>query len=561
MSATSDVVQTAPPAVLARALRAGRALAGVPAAAAVLVAAVIAAPVLGVAASLASPRLEVWAHLWETQLLELVANTVLLLAGVGAGTLLLGTALAWLVVHFQFPGRSLFEWALVLPLAMPAYVIGFAFLGLTEFAGPLQSALRAWLGPDARLPELRSGGGVALVMALVFYPYVYLLARAAFRAQGAATLETARSLGLTRGRAFIAVTLPMARPALVAGVSLAMMEALADFGTVATFGFRTLTEAIYRVWHGMFDRAAATQLASFLLLFALLLIALERALRGRARFTQSPRRGPGLTPVPLSGPRGWAATVACVLVLAPAFLIPVGQLLLWAAQAIGAGGLAPFAPLLLNSVVLSGTAAVAASLLALTLAYTARLNPSPVVRGAARIASMGYTLPGAVIAVGVLIPVAVLDHALADAREWLGGRPAGLVLTGSAAALLYAYVVRFLAVGYQTLEAGLGAIPPSLDDAARSLGAGLTGTLRRVHLPLLRHGLLTALILVFVETMKEMPATLLLRPFGFDTLAVAVWELTSESLWAEAALPALAIVAAGLGPVFLALRWSARRAG
>jgi iron(III) transport system permease protein len=527
------------------------------AAAVTLVAAILAVPILAVLSSLARPRLEVWEHLWRTQLGELITNTLFLLVGVGAATLTLGTALAWLVVGFRFPGRALFEWALMLPLAVPAYVIGFAFLGLFDYAGPVQSALRRELGEWAQLPDIRSYGGVVTVMTLVFYPYVYLLARDAFREQGAATLETARSLGHTPLRVFWKVLLPMARPSLVAGVSLAMMEALADFGTVATFGYRTLTEAIYRVWLGMFERDAAVQLASVLLLFAALLLTLERGLRGRARFVQSHRRGPGITPTPLSGWPAGAATLTCALVLGVAFVLPVAQLLVWTREA-DVGGHLPFGRLLANTLVLASLAAAITGVLALVLVYAARLRPSPTVRTLTRFVSMGYALPGSVIAVGVLGPVAVLDHLLVSALEQLLGHPLGLVLTGSIAALVYAYVVRFLAVSYQTLDASLAKIPGTFDDAARSLGTSVLGTLRRVHLPLVRGGVLTALVLVFVETMKEMPATLLLRPFGFDTLAVGVWELTSESLWADAAVPALAIVAAGLLPVFLAIRWSRR---
>ncbi len=525
-----------------------------------LVALALAVPIVAVLSSLTRPRLEVWEHLWQTQLVELVTNTLLLLVGVGTGTLVVGTTLAWLVVGFRFPGRGVFEWALMLPLAVPAYVIGFAFLGLFDYAGPVQSVLRRGLGEAARLPELRSYAGIVAVMTLVFYPYVYLLARAAFREQGAATLETARSLGHTPRRVFWEVMLPMARPSLVAGVSLAMMEALADFGTVATFGYRTLTEGIYRVWLGMFEREAAIQLASLLLLFAALLLALERALRGRARFVQSHRRGPGILPLPLRGWRAGAATLACALVLGVAFVLPVVQLLVWAREGVVAGRL-PYGRLLANTLVLASLAAAITAVLALVLVYAARLHPSRAVHALTRFVSMGYALPGSVIAVGVLIPVALLDHALVGGLERLLGRSLDLVVTGSATALLYAYVVRFLAVSTQTLEASLGKVPPSFDDAARSLGAGVLGTLRRIHLPLMRGGVLTALVLVFVETMKEMPATLLLRPFGFDTLAVGVWERTSESLWGDAAIPALTIVAAGLLPVFLAIRLSVARAG
>lgn len=527
--------------------------------ASVAMAAVVAVPILAVVSSLATPAVDVWRHLLRTQLVELVINTGLLLAGVGLGAFVLGTALAWLVVHYQFPGRAVFEWALMLPLAVPAYVIGFVFLGLFDFAGPVQTALRELFGPGLRLPDLRSAWGVTLVMILVFYPYVYALARTAFLEQAPATLETARALGRSRFRAFIEVTLPMARPSLVAGVSLALMEALADFGTVATFGYRTLTEAIYRVWHGMFDRIAATQLAAVLLGFAFLLLLVERGLRGRARFTQVRNHGHQLQPVRLVGPRAAAATGLCVGVLVLAFGLPVGQLLVWAADTVSRTGLArDFAMQLENSLWLAAVTAAAACAMAVVLAYAMRLHPSRSVTLSARFAAMGYALPGAVIAVGVLLPMARLDHILADALQRSLGVHAGLLLTGSAVGLVFAYLVRFLAVSFQTVEASLTKIPRNLDEAARSLGIGTGRTLRQVHLPLIHRGLLAALALVFVDVVKEMPATLLLRPFGLNTLAVGVWQRTAESLWEEAALPALAIVVAGVVPVVLAMRWIGR---
>ena len=522
---------------------------------AVSIAAVLAVPIAAVVSSLAAPAGDVWLHLWRTQLLELVAQTLLLLAGVGAGTLAVGGGLAWLVVHHRFPGRGALEWALILPLAVPAYVIGFAFIGLFEYAGPLQVEVRRWLGPGARLPEIRSYAGVVVMMTLVFYPYVYLLARVAFREQGTASVETARMLGRSRVGAFLRITVPLARPALAAGVALAMMEALADFGTVTSFGYRTLTEAIYRVWYGMFERVAATQLASVLLLFAAGLLLLERHSRGRARFTQGDRRRPVVEPLRLAGWRAAAATGACVGVLGLAFLLPVGQLAWWAITAIRARHVAPdFAALLWSTCALAGVTAAVASVLAVLLAYAGRLHGTATVRVAAQLVSMGYALPGAVIAVGVLLPLAWADHALVPSLERVLGRPLGLLLTGSAAGLVLAYVVRFLAVGLQTVDASLGKIPPSLDDAARVLGARAGSALRRVHLPLMRGGLLTAVVLVFVETMKEMPATLLLRPYGLNTLAVEIWERTAESMWQEAAVPALALVAVGLLPVVLLIR-------
>jgi len=476
------------------------------------------------------------------------------------GTLLVGGGLAWLVVFHRFPGRSVLEWALILPLAVPAYVIGFAFLGLFEYAGPIQGALRGALGTGARLPDLRSYGGVVVTMTLVFYPYVYLLARVAFREQGTAAVEIARTLGCSRGAAFLAVTVPMARPALAAGVALAMMEALADFGTVATFGYRTLTEAIYRVWYGMFDRIAATQLASVLLLFALGLLLLEYRSRGRARFIQRGRPSRALEAARLRGLRAVAATMVCLGVLGPAFFLPVGQLAWWAVAAVRAGRVAPdFLALLTHTGLLAAAAAGLACALAVLLAYAGRVHGTTAVRLAARLASMGYALPGAVIAVGVLLPLAWADHALVPPLERALDRPLGLLLTGSAVGLILAYVVRFLAVGLQTVEASLGRIPPSLDDSARTLGARAGVALRRVHLPLIRGGLLTALVLVFVETMKEMPATLLLRPFGLNTLAIEIWERTSEAMWQEAAVPALALIGVGLLPVMVLIRLTSRR--
>lgn len=523
------------------------------------IAGLVALPILAVLSSLAAPALDVWGHLLRTQLIELTINTVLLLAGVGAGVLVLGTFLAWLVVHYRFPGRAIFEWALMLPLAMPAYVIGFVFLGHFDFAGPIQTALREIFGPGVRLPNPRSGWGVAFVMTWVFYPYVYTLARTAFLEHAPGTLETARALGRSRFRAFVEVTLPMARPSLVAGASLALMEALADFGTVATFGYRTYTEAIYRIWHGMFDRLAATQLAVVLLGFAFLVILVERGLRGRARYTQVRNHGRPFEPIRLRGVQAAAATGACATVVLAAFVIPVGQLLVWAAQALSRSGLPlEFGLQLRNSLWLAAVSATLAGVLAIVLAYAVRLHPTRGVTLAARFAAMGYAVPGAVIAVGVLLPLAWLDHVLADTLRETFGINAGLLLTGSAVGLVFAYLVRFLAVSFQTVEASLGKVPRNLDEAARSLGVGTGRTLRRVHLPLIRRGLLAALALVVVEVMKEMPATILLRPFGLNTLAVGVWQYTAESLWEEAAVPALAIVVAGLLPVVFAMRWIAR---
>lgn len=523
--------------------------------AALAIAGVVALPVCLVLANLFVPRGEVWAHLVSTVLPELALNTLVLLAGVGVGVSVLGTGLAWLVATRRFPGRDLFDWALILPLAMPAYVIGFVFVGLLEFAGPVQTALRTVFGPGFRLPEVRSYGGVVVVMTLVFYPYVYLLARGAFGEQRVALLEAARSLGERPWGAFRRVALPLARPAIAAGASLALMETLADFGTVATFGYRTFTTAIYRVWFGMFDRVAAGQLAAVLMVVAAFLILAERRARGRARFTQTHGRAVAANLPRLTGWRAAAAAAVCALVLLVAFVLPTGVLVAWSVEAWATGRVASSYPdLVWRSLVLSAVAAVVAVAAALVLGYGVRLAPTRLLRGAVRVAGLGYAIPGSVVAVGVLLVLASLDRGLgAVAAAVTGGSP-GLLLTGSALGLVFAYLVRFISVSLQAAEAGLARIAPSMDEVARSLGARSGRILAEVHLPLVRGALLTGLILVFVEVMKEMPATMLIRPFGMDTLAVEVWQRTTESLWHEAALPALTIVAAGVLPVILLTR-------
>ena len=512
-----------------------------------LVALAVATPVVLVCASLARPSVDVWRHLWATQLPELIANTLALIAGVGVGVAVLGTGLAWLVTMYRFPGRDAFEWLLILPLAMPTYVIGFVFLAVFDYTGPVQRALRAMAGGPVRwFPDVASYGGLVIVMTLVLYPYVYMLARAAFLEQSASMLEAARALGVSRRRVVWRVVLPLARPAIVAGVSLALMEALADFGTVAVFNYATFTVAVYRVWFGLFDRHAATELASLLVVFTLALYLAERALRGRARFDPRGHGGRQVSRVGLTGGRAWAATGVATLVVGLGFGLPVLRLATWVPLAAAADSRYP--RFLGDTVVLAAVAGMVTVGAALVVAYGVRQSRHPIVAVLARVAGMGYALPGSVIAVGVLALLAGLDR-------WLGG----LVLIGSLGGLVFAYLVRFLAVGYQAVEAGLTRITPSMDMAARSLGVAPWGVLRRIHVPLLRRGLLTATLLVFVDVMKEMPATLLLRPLGYDTLAVRVWQFTSESLWEAAALPALTIVAAGIAPVLVLVRSSGRR--
>ncbi len=517
---------------------------------------VVAIPILVVVSSLATPSLDIWAHLWQTQLTELVWNTLRLMLGVGLGVLFLGTGLAWLVTMYRFPGRTFFEWLLILPLAIPTYVIGFVFRGLFDYTGPLQSWQRSLFGAKVWFPEIASFGGVTLVMSLVLYPYVYLLARTAFSEQSAGKLEAARALGANTLTVFWKVALPLARPSIAAGLAFALMEALADFGTVAIFGYPTFTVAIYRVWFGMFNRHAATELASLLLFFTFALYLLERAVRGRARFYQTEGTvRPAIAKI-LRGWKAWAATGGVSLVVGIAFVLPVSQLLLWTLSYPERDSRYP--ELLLNTLVLGGVSSILGVTAAVVVAYGLRLSRSRVAPMFARLASMGYALPGSVIAVGVLAPLAFLDHSLDALLQRTIGISSGLLLTGSMAGLIFAYLARFLAVSHQTIEASLVKITPSMDMAGRSLGASAGRVLRRIHLPLIRPGLSAAAILVFVDVMKEMPATLLLRPFGYDTLAVRVWQLTSESFWDAAALPALTIVAAGIIPVLILMRGRAK---
>ena len=474
---------------------------------------------------------------------EAALTTALLIAGVGVGTLVLGTALAALISFFDFPGRSWIEWALVLPLAMPGYV--FTLFALGTF------------GPS--LPALRSTGGAIAIFTLTLYPYVYLLARSAFLGQSRAMLEAGRALGLSRIGAVLKVAVPLARPAILGGVALALMEALADFGTVNLLGVHTFTDAIYRVWFTAFDREAAMQLAALLLSVTLALLVIERLARGRARYHQLSARGEAVEPVRLHGAGAAAAALVPILLVVGVVLVPLGQLAGWAAESIS-DGLLPveFGTAARNSLLLAGASALLVTAIAVLLAYGLRAARSAAGRAAVRVATIGYGLPGSVVAAAVIVPLAWLDDRISDAGSVLGLEPE-LLLTGTVIGLLIAYLIRFLALPFQAIDAGFQRIPRSLDDAARGLGADRLEVLARVHLPLISTGLLTGCLLVFTEVMKELPATLLLRPLGGDTLAVAVWQATTESLFETAALPALMIVLAGLLPVVMMIRLSGRR--
>lgn len=537
---------------------------------ATLIGVLVALPVLSVGANLLTGDTgATWFHLASTVLPEYVLNSLLLSLGVGLGVALLGVSTAWVTAMTDFPGRRVFEWALLLPLAMPAYVMAYVYTDLLQFVGPIQTFLResfAWRRGDYWFPEIRSLGGAILMFICVLYPYVYLLARTAFLERGSGTFEAARSLGLSSWAAFYRVSLPLARPAVAAGAALVLMETLADYGTVAYFAVPTFTTGIYRAWFSLGDRVAAAQLAGALLMFVLLLLAMERLSRGRARFHETGRRV-GVRR-PLAGWHAWAAHAVCLLPLLLGFLLPAGLLLNLAfEEGDSAFGMRYFV-LAQNSLLVAGISALLAVLLAILLAYGLRIAQEQrsargrgmalFTRMANRVVGLGYAVPGSVIAVGVLIPVTRLDHWLgARWLEWFGTNP-GLILTGTVAALIYAYLARFLAIALHTIDSGLARVTPSMDAAAKSLGCGPLETLRRVHVPLLRSSVFSAGLLVFVDVMKELPATLVMRPFNFDTLATQTYTLAADERLAEASTAALAIVAVGLLPVIFLARQVAK---
>lgn len=492
------------------------------------------------------------AHLTEFVLPELVGNTVWLLLGVGLGVSALGVSLAWLTAMCEFPGRRLFDWALLLPLALPAYVTAFVAIGLLDFTGPLQTWLREGWGITG-LPEIRSRGGVILVMSLALYPYVYLIAKNAFATQGTIALEAAQSLGLSRRQGFFRVALPMARPWIAAGLMLALMETLADFGTMAIFNYDTFTTAIYKAWYSLFSLAAAAQLASILILFVLVAVVFEQRSRARMRYS-TVGRSAAQRRIQLSPLLAGLALMYAGAVLAIAFLIPVAQLALWTRAVVATDLDARYWTFAWHSVLLAGIGALMVVAVALLLAYAGRRHPGSFMIWTQRLATIGYAFPGAVLAVGLYIPVASLDNWLIDAGRAGFGFEGTEILKGTLLVMLLAYLVRFLAVGFGPVDSGLHRITRNVDEAAKNLGTGSAGLLRRVHLPLLRASLLTAAALAFVDIMKEMPITLMTRPFGWDTLAVRVFEMTSEGEWERAALPSLAIVIAGIIPVIL-LTW------
>jgi len=506
-------------------------------------------PLLLILASITRPDAELWSHLLEFQLPELIANTAWLLGGVGLGVLLLGVPLAWLVAVYDFPGRRVFNWALMLPMALPAYVMAFSQLGLFDFTGPIQSWLRDTTGDSSWVPAIRSTGGVIAVLVLAFYPYVYLLARNAFATMGRRALEVGQSLGLSPLAGFWHVALPMARPWIAGGLTLALMETLADFGTVAIFNFDTFTTAIYKAWFALFSLPTAMQLASLLVMLVFVLVVLEQHSRGRRAYTQAGKAAPQPR-LRLTGVSAWAASGFAALVLLFAFALPVAQLGWWAWSVFDTEFDADFIGYVGRSLWLALIAAVVVTLVALLLSYAQRRDAKSAL--IARLATLGYAVPGTVLAVGVFVPIARLDNWLLANFAWPEGT--GAILKGTLLVMLLAYTARFLAVGHSAVDAAMHRITRSQEEAARNLGYSGFGLLARLHLPLLSGGLFTAVLMEFVDVMKEMPITLMTRPFGWDTLAVRIFNFTSEGEWERAALPALALVIAGLLPVIVLSR-------
>ncbi|GBF86222.1 iron(III) ABC transporter permease protein FutB [Aphanothece sacrum FPU3] len=525
----------------------------------IIIAILIAFPILFVVSSIFTDAGKVWQHLASTVLVDYICNSLWLMLGVGLGVVIIGVGTAWLVTMCRFWGSRWFDWLLLLPLSAPAYLLAYTYTNMLDYYGPVQGLLRQLFGwnsiQDYWFPDIRSLWGAIAMLTLVLYPYVYLLARMAFLEQSLCTLEASRSLGCSPWRSFYQVALPLARPAIVAGSALALMETLNDFGTVQYFGVNTFTTGIYTTWFGLGERVAAAQLAAFLMLFILVLIGLELWSRRQAKYYQTSSSLLHLPRYQLTSWRGILAWLCCFFPFFGGFLAPaiyLFHLLISNASEAFANN---FWQLASNSLILAIISAIAGLLLSLIMAYGQRLQPDFMMGLGVRFAAIGYAIPGSVIAVGVLIPLGQLDNIINHGMENLFNIKTGLLISGTVIALIYAYLVRFLSVAFGAIDSSLNKIKPNLDDAARSLGYTPTKTLIKIHTPLMSGGMLTAIMLVFVDVMKELPATLVIRPFNFDTLAIRVYQYASDERLIEAAAPALAIVFVGMVPViFLSLQ-------
>lgn len=522
-----------------------------------ITAAIVIIPLVVIIYSFFTPADTIWKHLYETVLADIIINTLLLVFGVGFSSLIVGVSLAWLTTMYQFPGRKIFEWTLMLPLAMPVYVIAFVSIGLLEYTGPIQTTLRNYLGGELfYFPAIRSTGGVIIVMTLALYPYVYLLSRNAFATQGKKSIEVAQSLGYTRMKAFFKSSIPMARPWIAGGVLLVMMETLADFGAVSIFNYNTLTTEIYKTWFSLFSLTAASQLASVLIIIVFIFIIIEQRTRFSMRFHQPGKQNLSTDKIKLTGLKALSAFSFCFFVLLIAFIIPVTQLFIWGLSNISYDLDIRYLNLLKNSLLLGVIAAAITTIVGILLSYGSRFHKNFINFISVRISTLGYALPGAVLAVGIFIPFAWLDNKVISLLNNTFNINSGLIFNGTLFTVITAYIIRFLAVAYSSVDSAFQRIAVSIDESVRSMGLSKIILLKKIHLPLIKNGIFTALILVFVDVMKEMPITLMTRPFGWDTLAVRIFELTSEGEWQKAALPAIAIVIAGLIPIKLLMKHS-----
>ncbi|MGO1693458.1 MAG: ABC transporter permease [Marinobacter sp.] len=525
---------------------------------ALLTTAIVALPVLSVIFLAFFPEENIWPHLMDTTLPRYLVTTLKLMTGVGAITLVIGLSTAWAVTMCEFPGRKFFEWAMLLPFAVPAYVIAYVYTSLLDYAGPIQGALRDVFGwssaADYWFPEIRSLEGATLMLGLVLYPYVYLLARAAFLEQSPSLFAVSRSLGHSALSTFFKVVLPIARPAVAVGLSLVLMETLNDFGTVDFFAVQTLTAGLFDTWMNLGNLGGAAQIATTMLIFVVILVTLERYSRRRQQqFAARDNRDP-IRRFTMSYPRQLICVAVCAVPVVFGFVIPGLTLGVYAWEYFDQSWNPVFIRNTLNSLFLSGAAALTTLLIGVTLAYSRRLHNTRGMQVLMRLSSLGYAMPGAVLAVGVIVPLAGFDNWLDSLMRDYFGVSTGLLLSGSAFAIVFAYTVRFLAVSAGSVESALQKITPSMDMASRSLGNSPGKTLVKVHLPMLRGTLITAALVVFVDCMKELPATLILRPFNFETLATYVYQFASDERLYHSALPALIIVLAGIVPIILMSR-------
>ena len=495
-----------------------------------------------------------WEHLKETVLQDYVINSLILTLGVSFGSLLLGIPTAWLTSVCSFPLKKTIVLLLILPMAMPSYIIAYTYTGIFDFAGPVQSSIRNYMGwdyGDYFFPEIRSIGGAVVMFSLVLYPYVYLLARATFLNQSANFIEISRLLNSGPWKSFLNVAVPLARPAILVGLSLVLMETLADYGTVSYFGVSVFTTGIFKTWFGLGDYSTAAKMAASLLIFIFVLLATERYSRKKIKYYNSIGARTKFSEYKLKNFEVFIVYITCSIPIIFGFFVPIIQLLIWSSSAWNNILSIGFTELVYNSVLLASVASLISLIIAFSLNYCQRIIPTFIMNLIVRFVSMGYALPGTIIAIGIITPLAFVDHKFDELFGSLFSTSYGLIFSGSLFAVQFAYLVRFLSISINTVESGLEKIRPNMDKASQTLGITSEKTFLRIHLPILKVSILTSILLVFVDVIKELPATLILRPFDFNTLAVKAYELASDERLVDASIPSVAIVVAGLLPLIL----------